>query len=106
MKLLNLLLSLIIISYTGNKVRVTFGGSCLEQDKITFNHGKIVNICTIYEISVADSNDNYPTLEKCVFGAVKWTENDDIGNINILDIVFDLIDMELFHFLLVDLVTI
>ena len=71
MKLLNLLLSLIIISYTGNKVRVTFGGSCLEQDKITFNHGKIVNICTIYEISVADSNDNYPTLEKCVFGAVK-----------------------------------
>ena len=52
-------------------IKPPFGGSCLEQDKITFNHGKIVNICTIYEISVADSNDNYPTLEKCVFGAVK-----------------------------------
>ena len=79
MKLLNLPLHLIIISYTGNKVRVRFGGTCLEQDKITFNHGKIVNICTVYEISVADSNNNYPTLEKCLFGAVKLTENDYFG---------------------------
>ena len=79
MKLLNLPLHLIIIRYTGNKVRVRFGGTCLEQDKITFNHGKIVNICTVYEISVADSNNNYPTLEKCLFGAVKLTENDDFG---------------------------
>ena len=33
------------LSYIGNKTRVKFDGSCLKQDKITFTHGKIVNIC-------------------------------------------------------------
>ena len=32
------------LSYFGTKTRVNFRGSCLKQDKITFNHGKIVNI--------------------------------------------------------------
>ena len=35
----------------GTKTRVEFSGSCLKQDKVTFNHGKIVNIYIIYEIS-------------------------------------------------------
>ena len=32
------------LSYYGTKTRVQFDGSCLKQDKITYTHGKIVNI--------------------------------------------------------------
>ena len=32
------------LRYFGTKTRVEFNGSCLKQDKIKFNHGKIVNI--------------------------------------------------------------
>ena len=32
------------LSYFGTKTRVEFKGSCLKQNKVTFNHGKIVNI--------------------------------------------------------------
>ena len=32
------------VSYIGTKARLEFRGSCLKQDKSTFNHGKIVNI--------------------------------------------------------------
>ena len=31
-------------SYYGIKTRVEFNGSCLKQDKVTYNHEKIVNI--------------------------------------------------------------
>ena len=32
------------LDYYGGKTRVEFSGSCLKQDKVTFNHEKIVNI--------------------------------------------------------------
>ena len=32
------------LNYYGTKIRVEFNGSCLKQDKITYTHGKIVNI--------------------------------------------------------------
>ena len=32
------------LDYHGTKTRVEFSGSCLKQDKATFNHEKIVNI--------------------------------------------------------------
>ena len=35
----------------GTKTRVEFNGSCLKEDSIIFNHGKVVNICILYEIS-------------------------------------------------------
>ena len=38
------------LSYIGSKTRVKFVGSCLKQDKITFTHGKTVNIYIVYEI--------------------------------------------------------
>ena len=38
------------VNYHGNKKRLDFRGSCLKQDKNTFNHGKIVNIYIVYEI--------------------------------------------------------
>ena len=33
-----------ILNYYGTKTRVGFDGDCLKQDKVTFNHRKIVNI--------------------------------------------------------------
>ena len=51
-------------------------GSCLKQDKITYNHGKVVNIYIVYEIS-KKFNSDYPTLEKCLFVAVNLNENVD-----------------------------
>ena len=32
------------LSYFGTEIRVEFKGSCLKQDKITYDHRKIVNI--------------------------------------------------------------
>ena len=37
-------------SYYGTKARLEFRGSCLKQDKSTFNHGKIVNIYIVYKL--------------------------------------------------------
>ena len=35
------------IDYYHNKTRAEFNGSCLNQDSVTFNHGKVVNIYII-----------------------------------------------------------
>ena len=73
------------LNYYGNKTRVEFHGNCLKQDKIIFNHEKVVNIFVVYEIirvvniSKYSSNDNYPTLENALFGAVSLTKNADFN---------------------------
>ena len=67
------------LSYYGSNTRVEFKGSCLKQDKITYNHGKVVNIYIVYEIGNNNNNNsNYPTLQNCLFGAVSLTKNADI----------------------------
>ena len=57
------------LSFYGTKITVEFDGSCLKQDKVTYTHGKIVNIYIAYEISKNYSISTYPTLENCLFGA-------------------------------------
>ena len=60
---------------------VKFNGSYLiKQDKFTSNR-KIVNIYIVYDL---DSNLNNfdPTLENCLFGAVKVTKNSDMKKYN------------------------
>ena len=66
------------LSFYGTKTKVEFNGSCLKQDKVTYNHGTIVNIYIVYEISKNYSISSYPTLENCLFGAVSLTKNADI----------------------------
>ena len=63
------------LSYYGTKTRVEFNGSCLKQDKITFNHGKIVNIYIVYEIIKNINISDYLTLENCLFGTFSLTKN-------------------------------
>ena len=65
------------LDYVGTKTRVKFNGDCLKQDKISFDHGKIVNIYIVYEINKSFSSSSYPTLENCLLGAVKLTKHVD-----------------------------
>ena len=66
------------LSYYGSKIRVKFSRSCIKQDKATYNHGTIVNIYTVYEISKNYNISSYPTLENFLFGAVSLTKHVDI----------------------------
>ena len=80
---------------------VKFNGSCLRQDQITFNHGKTVNIYLVYDLK-SNINNFDPTLENCLFGAVKFTKTNDIDKYK--DMVLGLIQKELSHIQVVDLV--
>ena len=62
-----------LLDHVGTKVRVKFNGDCLEEEKMTFNHGKIVNMYIVYEIKRNVNISSYPTLENYLFGAVKLT---------------------------------
>ena len=56
-----------------------FTGSCLKQsNNLTYNHGKILNVYTVYELGASSSHINDPTLKKCLFGAVALTKNADV----------------------------
>ena len=66
------------LDYYDTKRRVEFNGSCLKQDKIAFNYGKVVSIYIVYEINKSINISDYPTLENCLFGAVGLTKNVDI----------------------------
>ena len=68
------------LSFFCTTTRVEFNGSCLKQDKVTYNHGKIFNIYNVYEISKNYNISSYPVLEHCLFGAVSLTKNADIDN--------------------------
>ena len=66
------------LNYYGTKTRVKFTGSCLKQSKISYTHGKVVNIYIVYELGASSSHNNDPTLKNCLFGALTLTKNADI----------------------------
>ena len=67
------------LSYYGTKFLVKFTGSCLKQDKVTFNHKKVVNIYVVYELNkIAAIGNNFLKLQNALFGAVLSTKNADI----------------------------
>ena len=66
------------LDYFGTKTRVKFNGDCLQQEKITFNHGKIVSIYIVYEREKSVNISDYPTLENYLLGAIKLTKHVDI----------------------------
>ena len=68
-----------IQNYFGAKTKVGFNGNCLKQDKSTNNHGKVVKIYTVYEISRNINISDYPTRENCLFEAVSLTKNANIS---------------------------
>ena len=66
------------LNYVKAKIKVKFNESCLKQDKITYNHGKIGNIYIVYEKNRNFNITSYLTLENCLFGAVSSTKNNNI----------------------------
>ena len=66
------------LNHYGTKTRLKFSGICLKQDKATYNHGTIVNIHIVFEISKNYNISSYPRLENCLFGAVSSTKHVDI----------------------------
>ena len=66
------------LNYYGTKTRVKFTGSCLKQPKISYAHGKVVNIYIVYELGASSCRINNPTLKLCLFCAVTLTKNADI----------------------------
>ena len=67
------------LSYDNARMKLTFNGDFLKQEKITYNHGPIVNIYIIYRLSPFTTSTKKATLEHCLFGAAKLTKNDDIS---------------------------
>ena len=65
------------LSYYGTKIKKEFNGSCLKQDKIAYNHEKVVNIYIVYAVSKNFNVCSYPTLENCLFGAVSLSKHSD-----------------------------
>ena len=66
------------LNYYGTKIREKFTGDCLIQQKITYNHRKVVNIYIFHSLGASSSNYSGPTIINCLFGAVALTKNTGI----------------------------
>ena len=67
-----------IVENISTKEKVNINGDCIIQDQITYTPQTIVNIYIVYGITKTNPVSSYPTLENCLFGAVKLTKNPDI----------------------------
>ena len=92
------------LRYYEGKTRVKFVGSYLKQPKISYTHGKVVNIYIIYKLDVSSSHNNDHTLKNCLFGAVALTEYAVLISKGILVMELNLIEDQVFHFQAADLV--
>ena len=64
-----------VLNYYGTKAIVKFTGSRLQQSKLSYTHGKVVNIYIVYELSASSSHSDDPTLKNSLFGAVTLAKN-------------------------------
>ena len=78
-----------LLIYDGFKAKASFDRTSLKQVKVTFNHGKILNIYIVYEIiriANINGNRNSNLIEQNeLFGAVSLTKNADFNKYNNLD---------------------
>ena len=61
-----------VLEYEGAGIKLKFNGDLLRQNKVTYNHGKIINIYIFYKLSPSITSDITP--EDCLFRAVKRTK--------------------------------
>ena len=92
------------LNYYGNKTRLKFTGICLKQQKFSYTHEKLVNIYIVYELGASGSHKNDPTLNNCLVGAATLTENADIDKYGYLVTKLGLIQDQVFHFQVMDLI--
>ena len=50
----------------------------IRQPKVSYTHGRTVNIYIVYEFTGSSSHSDDPTLENCLFGTVTLTKNANI----------------------------
>ena len=67
-----------LLNYVGTISRVKLKGICLKENKISFDHGKILNTYIFYDIYKNFNISSYLTLENCLFDVVKLTKHPDI----------------------------
>ena len=91
------------LSYFGTKTRVGLSAGWSKQDKITYDHGKGVNIYIVYEMSKNLNISDYPTLKNAYLVQLVWPKMLILVIINILYMMLDLVDMDFFHILVVEL---
>ena len=97
-------LMLTINYYYAAEVRVKFAGSCLKQPNILYNHGKIVKIYIVYEFGASGSNNSDPKLKNYLFGTATLIKMLILTSMGILVMEWDLIEDQVFHFEVADLV--
>ena len=78
-------------------------GRYLKQPKLTYTHGKTVNIYIVYELGASSSFNDDPILKNSLFSAVKLKMLILIS-IDIQVMVLDLTEKEVFYFQVLDLV--
>ena len=89
--------------YDNARLKLIFSGDFLKQDKVTHNPAPIVNIYVVYRLIPGINNSGF-TLENCLFGEINLTKMLILINTNILDMVLDLIQKDLFYIQVIDLV--
>ena len=57
--LLHRLIIVLLQNYFDTKIRVEVFESCLKQDKLSFDYGKVVNIYIVYEIIILANISKY-----------------------------------------------
>ena len=68
-----------LIDYSGNKIRLKFNRDYLKQPKLSYTHGKTVNIYIVCEVGASSSHPDDSTIKNSLFGAVRLTKNADIN---------------------------
>ena len=65
-----------VITDSGNgKLNVSLNGNLIKQTKVTYNHGRIVNIYSTYKLQKRSNDDPDMTLVNSLFGTIKITQN-------------------------------
>ena len=68
-----------ILKYESDRIRLQYKGDLLKQNIAAYNHGPVVNIYIVYEISSTFTSQSCFTLKNYLFGTVKITKNSDIS---------------------------
>ena len=91
------------ILYDNAKIKLSANASLLNQDKVKYNHGAILNICIVYGLSPRINNTLF-TLGDCLFGAVKLTKSTHIDKYKYSGYGIGFDSRGIFHIQMVDMV--
>ena len=70
------------LDFVRTRVRVKFNGDCLKPEKITFNHGKLVNLYITYRIERRVNMNQLSNTRQFFFSAVKLIKHVNVDMYN------------------------